>query len=49
MRVSHPSDVFRLRAAAVSCTPALHSYLHAEDSSLEVLNLDIDAVMNTQY
>ena len=39
--------------AGCSCflhnTAAARSNLHAEDSSLEVLNLDIDAVMNTQY
>ena len=39
--------------AGCSCvlhnTAAARSYLHAEDRSLEVLNLDIDAVMNTQY
>ena len=39
--------------AGCSCvlhnTAAARSNLHAEDRSLEVLNLDIDAVMNTQY
>ena len=39
--------------AGCSCflhnTAAGRSNLHAEDRSLEVLNLDIDAVMNTQY
>ena len=38
--------------AGCSCVlhnTAARSNLHAEDSSLEVLNLDIDAVMNTQY
>ena len=38
--------------AGCSCflhNTAASSNLHAEDRSLEVLNLDIDAVMNTQY